>query len=88
MVVGLLGSSGKRLELKLTIHYPLHMANTLDEKDQNRVLVLLNDAMIWFESMNLETREGVAAAKRTKETALYAIKPVVKEMYERGMPIA
>ena len=64
------------------------MANLLDEKDQNRVLTLLNDTKFELEELSRLISPSNRAAHKVLDRALGNITATVKEMYQRQMPIA
>jgi hypothetical protein len=64
------------------------MANLLDEEDQNRVLTLLNDTKYELEDLSRLIPPSNREARKVVERALSNVTSMVKEMYQREMPIS
>jgi hypothetical protein len=64
------------------------MANLLDEADLNRVLTVLHDTKFELEELSRLIPSSNREARKVLERALSNVSPVVKEMYQRGMPIS
>lgn len=66
----------------------LAMANLLDEEDQNRVLTLLNNTKFELEELSRLVPSSNRPAHKVLDRALGNVTAVVKEMYQRDMPIS
>ncbi len=64
------------------------MANLLDEEDKNRVLTLLNDTKFELEQLSRLVPSSSCPAHKVLGRALCNVSAVVKEMYQREMPIS
>lgn len=64
------------------------MANLLDEEDLKRVLTLLNDTKFELEELSRLVPQSNRPAHKVLERALGNVTSVVKEMYQREMPIS
>ena len=63
------------------------MANLLDEGDQNRVLTLLNDTKFELEELSRLVPSSNRPAHKVLDRALGNVTAMVKEMYQREVPI-
>jgi hypothetical protein len=66
----------------------LAMANLLDTEDQNRVLTLLNDTKFELEELSRLVPSSNRPAHKVLDRALVNVTAMVKEMYQRDMPIS
>ena len=64
------------------------MANLLDEEDQNRVLTLLNNTKFELEELSRLVPSSNRPAHKVLDRALDNVTAMVKEMYQREMPIS
>ncbi len=64
------------------------MANLLDQEDQNRVLTLLNDTKLELEELSRLVPSSNRPAHKVLDRALDNVSALVKEMYQREMPIS
>ncbi len=64
------------------------MANLLDEGDQNRVLTLLNDTKFELEELSRLVPSSNRPAHKVLDRVLGNVTAMVKEMYQREMPIS
>ena len=64
------------------------MAELLDRDDQNRVLALLNDTKFELEELSRLIPPSNRPAQKVLERALGNVTAMVKEMYQRELPIS
>ena len=64
------------------------MANLLDEENQNRVLTVLNDTKFELEELSRLVPSYNRSAHKVLDRALGNVSALVKEMYQREMPIS
>jgi hypothetical protein len=64
------------------------MANLLDADDQNRVLTLLNDTKFELEELSRLVPSSNRPAHKVLDRALGNVTAMVKEMYQREMPVS